>query len=107
MDRKFDSYRLSKLAETDLENIFTYTAENWSLDQAYRYTTDLQAGILGLVAGTKIGRRLEVAGGYFSLLAGSHKIIYREAASIYVVRILHKAMDTPRHIDFNDANSAE
>ena len=99
MGRKFESFRLSRKAEADLLNIYDYTVERWSLDQADHYTAELRRGIMALVAGTKAGRRLEVASGYFSILVGSHNIIYRETATIYVVRILHKAMDTRRHLD--------
>ena len=93
-----NGYRLSRLAATDLENIYAYTVRQWSIDQANRYVSELQSAILGLAAGTKVGRRLEAVDGYFSLLAGPHNIIYRENDMIFVVRILHKAMDAPRHL---------
>ena len=98
MARKSNSYRLSRLAEADLENIYAYTVEGWSIDQANQYIGELRAAILGLAAGTKIGHRLEGMTGYFSLLVGSHNIICRETGMIVIARILHKMMDAPRHL---------
>lgn len=99
MPRKFESYRLSRRAEIDLEGIYAYTVKQWSVDQANRYTADIQAAIAGLVAGTKIGhQRPDVAAGYLSYAVGSHFIFYRETELILVTRILHQAMDAPRHL---------
>jgi len=41
MNRKFESYRLSRRAEGDLAEIYDYTAEHWSVDQADRYPSHL------------------------------------------------------------------
>lgn len=100
MARRFDSYRLSRLAEFDLEDIFDYTVKHWSVDQAERYLADIRAALDGLVAGVKLGRkRPDVADGYLSYLVGAHLIIYRvEADLIRVVRVLHAAMDIPSHL---------
>jgi toxin ParE1/3/4 len=92
-------HRLSRLAEADLEDIYTYTVDHWSVDQANRYIGELQSAIQELVAGSRAGRRFEALEGYFSLPVGSHTIIYREGDTmILVVRILHKAMDAARHL---------
>jgi len=102
MPRKFDSYRLSRRAEIDLAEIYTYTVTQWSIDQANRYVTDVQIAINGLVAGTKIGRkRPDIAAAYLCYGVGSHMIFYREAEHILVARILHAAMDPRRHLPPN------
>jgi toxin ParE1/3/4 len=99
MRRKFESYRLSRLAEGDLAEIYDYTVEHWSVHQANRYIRDIQAAIAGLVEGAKVGRkRVDVPEGYLAYLVGSHLIIYRETDMIVVVRVPHTSMDVPRHL---------
>jgi plasmid stabilization system protein ParE len=41
----------------------------------------------------RAGRRFEPVKGYLWLHVESHIVIYRETEMIWVVRILHKAMD--------------
>ncbi|WP_323122551.1 type II toxin-antitoxin system RelE/ParE family toxin, partial [Burkholderia alba] len=41
MRAKARAVRLTPLAEADLEDIWTYTFEQWSLEQAERYVGDL------------------------------------------------------------------
>jgi toxin ParE1/3/4 len=99
MHRKFDSYRLSRRAEVDLADIYAYTVEHWSVDQANSYIADIRAAITGLAEGAKVGRRRsEIAPGYLSYGVGSHLIFYRETEHILVARVLHAAMDLPRHL---------
>jgi toxin ParE1/3/4 len=58
-------YRLSPLAEADLEDIWLYTFKHWSLEQADRYHHDLIDAIEALARGVKTGRRTDVREGYF------------------------------------------
>ena len=57
-------YRLSPLAEADLEEIWLYTAKSWSMEQADSYHRGLVAAIEGLTAGTKSGRPADVLHGF-------------------------------------------
>jgi len=99
MPRRFDSYRLSRRAEIDLADIYAYTVAHWSVDQAKSYIADIRTAITGLVEGAKVGRkRAEIAPGFLSYSVGSHLIFYRETEHILVARVLHAAMDLPRHL---------
>jgi toxin ParE1/3/4 len=49
-------YRLAPAAETDLEDIWRYTARNWSIEQADRYTDALENAFDTLVAMPEIAR---------------------------------------------------
>jgi toxin ParE1/3/4 len=99
MGRRFEGYRLSRLAEADLVEIYDYTVEQWSVNQANRYVTDIQSAISALVEGVKVGRRrVDMPDGYLAQRVGSHLIIYRETNMILIVRVLHTSMDAPRHI---------
>lgn len=54
------SYRLSPMAVMDLEEIWLYTAKNWSIEQADSYHKRLVAAFDGLATGIKHGRPADV-----------------------------------------------
>ena len=72
-------YRLSPLAEADLEDIWRYTFETWSADQADRYLRDLVAVFEDLAASRKPGRPTDIREGYFKQSAGAHVIYFRRS----------------------------
>lgn len=88
------SYALSPLAEIDLEKIWLYTFQNWSLGQADSYHRDLVAAFNGLASGTKRGRDVDVRPDYLKCPAGSHMIYFRDTGDqIEVIRVLHQRQD--------------
>jgi toxin ParE1/3/4 len=92
-------YRLTPLAEADLEGIWLYTRDNWSAQQADRYHGDIIVALDDLAAGRRDGRRVDVREGYFKYPVGAHFVFYRESAdAVDVIRILHKKMDVGRHL---------
>lgn len=87
-------YRLYPCARADLEEIWLYTMEAWSLDQADSYLTDIIQTFEGLAKGTITGRPVDIREGYLKYPVGSHMIYYRQAPShIDIVRVLHQRMD--------------
>lgn len=91
--------RLTPLAEIDLEDIWRYTAEQWSLAQADHYHRDLIGTMEALARGKKAGRACIVRDGYFRYAVGSHVVFYRETDdTIDVIRVLHQRMDIERHL---------
>jgi toxin ParE1/3/4 len=91
--------RLTPLAEADLEDIWRYTFDRWSLEQASQYHNDLVATMQGLARGDKIGRVCRVRDGYQQYAAGWHILFYRETArTLDVIRVLHQRMDIDRHL---------
>ncbi|KQS87680.1 MULTISPECIES: type II toxin-antitoxin system RelE/ParE family toxin [unclassified Rhizobium] len=93
-------YTLRPAARRDMENIWLYSFETWSLQKADDYLRQLQNAFSALANGTKMGRDLRaVRSGYFSSTCNSHCIFYRKtAAGIVIVRILHQRMDPTRHL---------
>ena len=92
-------YRLAPLAESDLEDIWDYTAENWSKEQAERYHRGIVAVMEELAAGAKSGRPIDIREGYFKYPVGSHFVFFQQSdEGIAVIRILHQSMDTDRHL---------
>lgn len=100
--------RLSAAAEADFQDILRWTAERFGSTQARTYKATLAAAIAALHDGPEpLGarERPDIAAGLFALHASSagrrarHLILYRvKAPDIDVLRILHDAMDLPRHI---------
>jgi toxin ParE1/3/4 len=99
MSDDFRPYRLSPLAESDLEEIWLYTFKNWSLEQADRYQADIAAAFDELAARRKTGRRVDIREGYFKYAVGAHVIFYRPSDSgIDIIRVLHQRMEVSRHL---------
>jgi toxin ParE1/3/4 len=93
------TYRLSPRAESDLEGIWLYTFENWSLAQADRYHHALMAEIDALATGRRKGQRSSLRPGYLKRLCGLHVIWFRDLGDrLEIIRILHSAQDAERHL---------
>jgi toxin ParE1/3/4 len=69
-------YKISKEALSDLEKIWLYTFETWSLEQADRYINLLMDEIEYLTLNPKSGKDYShVRRGYFSSRVKSHVLI--------------------------------
>ena len=92
-------YRLTPLAEADLEQIWLYTSRNWSPEQADTYLAGIMAAFAGLAAGNRKGRPVLVREGYLKYAVGSHLVFYRESdTTMDVIRILHQRMDVENYL---------
>jgi len=99
MAGKAGTYVLRPQAEVDLEGIWLYTVEHWSVQQADKYYRDILAAIKHLAFGRVIGRTVNIRDGYFKFAVGSHFIFYRINGTVYdIVRILHQQQDAERHL---------
>jgi toxin ParE1/3/4 len=87
--------RLTPQARADLDDIWTYTAERWSLDQAEAYLRTLDATFQLLARHPGMGRGIDdIRQGYFKFPAASHILFFRvEKGQVEIVRILHKSSD--------------
>lgn len=96
------NYKISKQAEIDLENIWLYTFEEWSLQQADYYFDLLMNEIEYISENPKSGKDYSnVRKGYFRSKIKSHFIFYRinpKEEQIEIIRILHQQMDIDSHI---------
>lgn len=85
---------LSEAATSDLRDIWWYTAENWGVDQADRYTDEIQSVCEELATGRKIGRPVHERAGYSRYTISRHVVFLKgEGDGIVVTRILHERMD--------------
>ncbi|TDX82576.1 type II toxin-antitoxin system RelE/ParE family toxin [Epilithonimonas xixisoli] len=96
------NYKISKQAEIDLENIWLYTFEEWSLEQADYYFDLLMDEIEYISENPKSGKDYNSARkGYFRSRIKSHFIFYRinlKEEKIEIIRILHQQMDIDSHL---------
>lgn len=93
-------FALTPRAAQDLNDIWDYTADRWSTEQANRYIRNLQHSMGLLAENPNIGRACdEIARGYQKHTSGSHLIFFRVTEDgIKVIRILHRRMDPDRHL---------
>lgn len=95
-------YIISHEAGTDLENIWLYTYENWSLQQADRYVNLILDEFEYLAQNPESGKDYQnLRIGYRASKIKSHLIFYfinYRAETIEIVRILHQRMDIQSHL---------
>ena len=96
---ELQSYKLSKEADSDLEEIFNYTKKMFGFNQAKNYLTELEIVFNNLVIHPELGRkRNEIKQHLFSITAQQHSIFYRIFNNhIRIVRVLHGSKDIPRN----------
>ena len=89
-------YILSKKALEDINNIWIYTAESWSVEQADRYYNLIIDEIEYIVDNLDMARDFgKIRKSYRYSKVKSHLIFFKKdkANKIEVVRILHERMD--------------
>lgn len=90
------NYILSEQALDDINKIWIYTAENWSVEQADRYYNLIFDEIEYTVANFEMARDFGVIRkDYRCSKVKSHLIFFRitKSKEIEVVRVLHERMD--------------
>jgi toxin ParE1/3/4 len=91
---------ISKKAVSDLEEIWLYTVEKWSIEQADRYYNLIFDEINYICRNIDAGKSMEhVRKGYRASKVKSHLIFYRVLNNtIEVIRILHERMDVENRL---------
>ena len=87
-------------ASIDLESIWNYTIDTWSLHQADKYYTDLVEAFEFLSENPTAGKSAEhLRKGYRYFKVNSHLIFYLFSnTELDVIRILHAQMDIPNRL---------
>ncbi len=89
-------YRLTRLAQSDLEGIWRYTVEQHSSRQADKYLDGLLASFEAIAENPTKGKSIDaVRPGYKKLTYGKHNIFFRLATEnvVEIIRVLHVRMD--------------
>ena len=91
---------LSPAAQADIDDIWDYTADNWSIEQADRYVLQIREACASISPRAKEGRSMDdIRMGYRKLPIGSHFIIFRLVDDVVeIIRILHQRIDIPSHL---------
>ncbi len=90
----------TKAAVSDLQSIRSYTLETWGGEQEQRYLDGLWAKFEELLAEPSRWRqRDDLFPGCRIAAQGKHVILFRvDGPVLEIVRLLHGAMDFPRHL---------
>jgi toxin ParE1/3/4 len=94
-------YILTKKALEDLSDIWNYTFDTWSENQADKYYTMILENCENLADNPELGKTYErITENLKGFRAGKHVIFYmkHESDSILIVRILHGQMDLKKKI---------
>lgn len=88
-------YSISKKAVSDLEDIWLYTVDKWSVAQADRYYALIIDEIEYICKNVHSGKSMEnIRKGYRATKVKSHLIFYRIIKdTVEIIRILHERMD--------------
>ena len=88
-------YIISKRAVSDLEEIWLYTVNTWSVEQADRYYSLIIDEIEYICRNIDSGKSMNfVRKGYRASKVKSHLIFYRVYNdTVEIIRILHERMD--------------
>ena len=95
-------YIISEKALEDLNNIWIYTAENWSIEQANRYYNLIVDEIEYVSENFEITKDFgNIRENYKFSKVKSHLVFYKktENTEMEVVRILHERMDIKNRIN--------
>lgn len=91
------TYKISEEAASDIENIWLYTCDNWSIEQADRFFNLILDEIEYLshnpYSANDYGHIRE---GYFRSKVKSHFIFFKinaQVNAIEIIRMLHQSMD--------------
>ena len=95
-------YLISEKANQDIEDIWLYTYENWSPEQADRFYNLILDEIEFIADNFESGKSVDyIKNGYRTSVVKSHIIFYRKSESniIEIVRVLHQKMDIENRFD--------
>jgi toxin ParE1/3/4 len=96
-------FEISQEASRDIENIWFYTFNIWSIEQADRYFNLIMDEIEYLTENPESGVDYsEVRKGYFRSRIKSHFIFYKikqQNEEIEIIRILHQRMDVDTRLN--------
>ncbi len=95
-------YFISEKANQDIEKIWLYTFENWSLEQADRYYNLILDEIEFISENFESGKSVDyIKNGYRASIVKSHIIFYKKSKRniVEIIRVLHQKMDIENRID--------
>jgi len=98
-------YRFSEKAISDLERIWFYTFNKWSVEQADRYHKLIISEIEYIADNFDLSRKMDyVRQGYSMTKVKSHLIFFKKSGDdkIDIIRILYQNMDIENRLKENE-----
>ncbi|HMS08032.1 MAG TPA: type II toxin-antitoxin system RelE/ParE family toxin [Pyrinomonadaceae bacterium] len=95
-------YLITRKALADINEIWLYTAENWSIEQADRYYNLIFDEIEFIAKNFDLARDMGwLREGYRASKVKSHIVFFRKTLNgeVEVVRVLHERMDLPDRLN--------
>jgi len=95
------NYKLTKKSVKDLSDIWNYTFDSWSENQADSYYNKILSDCQEIAKNPTLGKNYKnVIESLFGYKTGKHIIFYRKinSSSIEITRILHSQMDLRNRI---------
>jgi len=99
------NYRLTNKAVADLTQIWNYTFDKWSENQADKYYRMLIDNCNEVAINPNLGKRYAIVDeNLLGFRAGRHIIFYHiiEETEIEIIRILHEQMDLKKKLEHKD-----
>lgn len=97
------NYKISIEAKNDIEKVWLYTFENWSLEQADRYLDLIMDEIEYIAENPNSGKDFsDVRKGYLKTRIKSHFIFYKvnkKQNEVEIIRVLHQRMDIENRLN--------
>ncbi len=93
-------FYIHEKADSDLEDIFDYSVEQFGFVRAEQYIYDLEKVFRDLAANPKLGRRFDPdINYYFQYPVESHSIFYAPTdTGVDIFRVLHQSMLPTLHL---------
>ena len=99
---KKQPYLITEKALNDINQIWLYTYENWSIKQADRYYNLIMSEIKYIAENIESGKLMtHIKEGLRLSRIKSHLIFYKENKNnqAEIIRILHQSMDVPNRLN--------
>ena len=96
-----NNFRISKQALEDIDKIWLYTHENWSVNQANHFYRLIYQEIEFISEDFESGKDIsKIKSGYKQARVKSHLIIYTKGSDnvLEIIRVLHQMMDIPNSL---------
>jgi toxin ParE1/3/4 len=97
------NYKISEKASKDIQDIWLYTFENWSIEQADRYVNLIFDEIEFNSSEPSLGKDFSHIRPYYRCSkVKSHLIFYRKKDKqdfVEIIRVLHQRMDITSHLN--------
>ena len=96
-------------ARADIDEIWDYSLQNWSIAKAHTYVETLRRACDQVADGRKPARKADaIMAGLWQVTQGRHVIYLRkEPKEIVIVRILHQSMNAKGRIGSRERNPLE